>query len=127
MLRFLLVFFLGTLSATTCVIATGAHAGGLVLLGFFTATVFYGLLAFLLARWQAFRSWISIDPEKSQPRRESCRDIQSSQVERQVVSALVHQGATRNVARKAVAEAALLGPREFEPLFRAAVGLLHAR
>jgi hypothetical protein len=48
-----------------------------------------------------------------------------SEVEQDVISALIHQGASRSAAAKAAANARLKAPEEFEPLFKAAVGLLH--
>jgi len=50
-----------------------------------------------------------------------------SEVEQDVISALVQQGAGRSAAVKATADAVLQSPQEFEPLFRTAVGLLHLR
>ena len=48
-----------------------------------------------------------------------------AEVEQDVISALIQQGASRRAAAKAAADAKLKAPEEFEPLFKAAVGLLH--
>ena len=131
MLKCLLVFFSGAVTVTGFVVATGARTGGLVVLGFVMATIFYVLLAFVVGRSRLVRflSWISGKRERQSSRRTpSVRAVaERSEVEQDVISALVQQGVGRSAAVKATAKAILQSPKDFEPLFRTAVGLLHLR
>ena len=129
MMKCFLAFISGAVTVTGFVVATGARTGGLVALGFVAATIFFGLFVRIIGHRRLVRllSWIFREPEHPTPRRVSRRSTAAGQskVELEVVSALVHQGATRNAAVKATADAASQTPQEFEPLFRAAVGMLH--
>ena len=111
---------------TGFIVATGARTASLIALGFIVATVCYGTVTLVIGprRLARFLSWIS--RERQRPRRSSRMSgvVRQSEIEREVVSALLHQGANRNDAIKATARAALQAPQEFEPLFRTAVGLL---
>jgi hypothetical protein len=131
MLKCLLLFFSGAVTITGFVVATGAHTGGLVALGFAIATIFYGLLAFIIGtgRIVRFLLWITGKQEHHRPRRTPFKRAvaERSDVEQDVISALVQQGARRSAAAKATADAILQSPQEFGPLFRTAVGLLRSR
>jgi hypothetical protein len=131
MLKCLLVFFSGAVTMTGFVVATGARTSALVMLGFVIATIFYGLLAFILGPSRIVRSllWITGKREHQRPRRTLCKRAvaERSDVEQDVISALVQLGAGRSAAVKATADAVLQSPQEFEPLFRTAVGLLHSQ
>jgi len=74
MLKCLLVFFSGAVTVTGFVVATGARTGGLVVLGFVMATIFYVLLAFVVGRSRLLRffSWISGKRQRQRPRRPPC-------------------------------------------------------
>ena len=126
MLKNLLAFFFGTVTVTSFVVASGARASWLVMVGFIIATLCYGLLAAVIGprRLVQFLLWIAGEREK--PRRTSRTGAlaRKSEVEQDVISALIQQGASRRAAAKAAADAKLKAPEEFEPLFKAAVGLL---
>jgi hypothetical protein len=126
MLRSLLAFLLGALTVTGFVVATGARAGGLVVLGFLTATALYGVVTFLIGsrRLIRFLSLIAGKPARQRPRLRIRNVARRPEVEQEVVSALVLQGASRRAASKATADAALRAPQEFEQLFKTAISLL---
>jgi len=131
MLKCSLAFFLGAFMVASFVVATGAGAGALVALGFVGATISYGLLAYIIGYRRLVRlvNWIFGNKREHSRRtlrtRTTTRD---SNVLAEVVSALVHQGASRSAAVRAAADAASRAPQEeFEPLFRAAVRMLSAK
>lgn len=127
MLKYLLAFFSGAVTVTSFVVASGARTSWLVILGSIVATLCYGLIAGVVGprRLAQFLLWIAGEPKR--PRRTSRVGAvaRQSEVEQDVISALVQQGASRRAAAKAAAVAKLKAPEEFEPLFKAAVGLLH--
>ena len=126
MRRYLLAFFLGALTVTGCVVATGADTGGLLLLGFLTATAFYLLLAVVIGPRRLMRllSLLSREAKKPSKTHRTRNVARRSQVEEEVISALVHQGTGPRTATKVTAVAALQAAQEFEPLFKTAIGLL---
>jgi hypothetical protein len=126
MSKYLIGFCLGAGAVTLLVIATGtAGAGGLVVIGFVTATICNGIVAFavgprlltVLLKWNSGGSLNS---------RMACRTTPRvrSKVEDEVVSALLHQGVKHRAAVTATSRAALEAPQEFEALFRAALAVL---
>jgi hypothetical protein len=125
MLRYLLAFFLGALTVTGVIVGTGASTGGLVLLGFLAAIGLCAVFTFVIGLGRLSRFLLAISGERqwpmSTPRRTQAR---RSEVEQEVLAALVSQGATRAAASRATSEAAARAPQEFEQLFRAAVALL---
>jgi hypothetical protein len=129
MIKGSLTFFLGAFTVTSFVVATGARPAWLVALGFVGATVFYGLAASIIGYRRLVRllSWIFGEREQSRLALRRRTGAQQSEVEVEVVSALIHQGASRNAAVRAAADAASQAPKEFEPLFKAAVAMLHMR
>ena len=126
MQRCFLAFFLGALTVTGCVVATGTDTGGLLMLGFLIATAFYLFLAAVIGPRRLMRllSLLSGEPNKTSNRHRTRNVVRRSQVEDDVISALVHQGTSSRTGSKVTAAAALQAPQEFEPLFRTAVGLL---
>jgi hypothetical protein len=112
---------------TGCVVATGTDTGGLLMLGFLIATAFYLLLAVVIGPRRLMRllSLLSGEPKKSSNTHLTRNVVRRSQVEEDVISALVHQGTSPRTASKVTAAAALQAPQEFEPLFRTAIDLLH--
>jgi len=115
------------LSVTSFVVASGARTSWLVVLGFIVATISYGLLTAGIGPGRVARFLLRIAGERQEsprPRRVSALN-RRSEVEQDVISALIQQGASRRAAMKAAADATLKAPPEFEPLFKAAVGLLH--
>jgi hypothetical protein len=126
MMRYLLAFLLGALTVTGFVVATGARAGGLVVLGFLTATALYGVVTFLIGPQCLMRFLLLVagEPERPRPTPRIRTVARRSEVEQEVVSALVLQGVSRRAALKATADAALRAPQEFEQLFKTAIGCL---
>jgi hypothetical protein len=126
MLKYLLAFCLGAVTVIVLVIATSrAGSAGLVVLGFLTATICNGTVAFvvgphLLAGSPKRNSGGSLNS------RMACRTTPKvrSKVEDEVVSALLHQGVKHRAAVTATSRAALEAPQEFEALFRAALAVL---
>ena len=128
MLKYLMAYFAGVSTVTGFVVATGASSGGLVGVGFLAATIFYSLVLCASGRRQLTRLffWISGEKAKRSMQVSLRRTTPSrSDVELDVISALVHQGASRAAATKATAHAASRAPQEFEPLFKLAIGLLN--
>ena len=125
MRRCFLAFFLGALTVTGFVVATGADTGGLLLLGFLIATAFYLLLAVLIGPRRLMRllSLLSGEVKRSSNTHRTRTVVRRSQVEEDVISALVHQGTSSRTASKVTAAAALQAPQEFEPLFRTAIDI----
>jgi hypothetical protein len=126
MLKYLLAFCLGAITVIALVIATGsAGTAGLVLLGFITATICNGTMAFvlgprLLAGLLKRNSGRSLNSRMARGTTTKVR----SKVEDEVVSALLHQGVKHRAAETATSRAALEAPQEFEALFRAALAVL---
>jgi hypothetical protein len=104
-----------------------ARTSWLVVLGFIVATLCYGLLAAVIGPSGLARFLLRIAGERQKPQRTRrvSAVARKSEVEQDVISALIQQGASRRAAMKAAADATLKAPQEFEPLFKAAVGLLH--
>jgi hypothetical protein len=98
-----------------------------VLLGFIVATLSYGLLAAVIGPKRVAHFLLLIAGERQRaPRASRVRTMAGkSEVEQDVISALIHQGVSRRAAMKAAEDARLKAPLEFEPLFKTAVGLLH--
>ena len=111
---------------TGCVVATGTGTGGLQMLGFLIGTAFYLFLAVVIGPRRLMRllSLLSGEPKKSSNRHRTRNVVRRSQVEEDVISALVHQGTSSRTASKVTAAAALQAPQEFKPLFRTAIDLL---
>ena len=126
-MKYLLAFFSGAVAVTSFVVASGALTSWLVVLGFIVATLCYGLLTAFIGPGRVARFLLRIAGEHEKPRRtgRASAVARRSEVEQDVISALIQQGASRRVAMKAAADAKLKAPPEFEPLFKAAVGLLH--
>ena len=126
-MKYLLAFFSGVVAVMSFVVASGARTSWLVVLGFIVATLSYGLLTAVMGTGRVARFLLRIAGERQKPPR--TRSVSAvarkSEVEQDVISALIQQGASRRAATKAAADATLKAPPEFEPLFRAAVGLLH--
>jgi hypothetical protein len=125
MLRCLPAFFLGTV--TGVVVATGARTGGLVLLGFLVAIGLCTVLTVVIGPRHITRFLLAVSDGtvKARPTsRVQTARRQQSEVERDVVSALVLQGVSRAAASRATLNAALQAPQDFEQLFRVAVRLL---
>jgi hypothetical protein len=126
-MKYLLAFFSGVVAVTGFVVASGVRTSWLVVLGFVVATLSYGLLAAVIGPGRVARFLLRIAGERQKLRR--TRRVSAvarrSEVEQDVISALTQQGASRRAAMKAAADATLKAPPEFEPLFKAAVGLLH--
>ena len=127
MMKYLLAFFSGVVAVTSFVVASGAGTSWLVVLGFVVATLLYGLLTAVIGPGRVARFLLRIAGERQKLRqaRRVSPVARKSEVEQDVISALIQQGASRRAAMKAAADATLKAPPEFEPLFRAAVGLLH--
>jgi len=126
MLRFAIAFFCGAATVTIFVVATGVRASGLVMLGFVATNVLYGLVICAVRPRRLGRLLVRLSGERQQLKRAVRKGaaVRASEVEQQVISALVCQGAKPRMARKATTDAALNAPQEFEPLFKAAVALL---
>jgi len=95
-------------------------------LGFLAATAFYGAITFSIGPRSLMRFLFLVagEPVRPRPTLRIRTVARRSEVEQEVVSALVLQGASRQAASKATADAALRAPQEFEQLFKTAVGLL---
>ena len=126
-MKYLLAFFSGAVAVTSFVVASGARTSWLVVLGFIVATLSYGLLTAVIGPGRVARFLLRIAGECHKPprTRRLSTVARKSEVEQDVISALIQQGASRRAAMKAAADATLKAPQEFEPLFKAAVGLLH--
>jgi hypothetical protein len=109
MMKYLLAFFSGVVLVTSFVVATGAGTRWLVVLGFVVATLFYGLLTAVIgpARAARFLSRIAAEQQKSQRTRRVTAVPRKSEVEHDVVLALIQQGASRRVAMKAAARCSI--------------------
>ena len=120
MMKNLLAFFSGAVAVTSFVVASGARTSWLVVLGFIVATLWYGLLTAVIGPSRVARFLLGIAGERQKPRR--TRRVSAvgreSEVEQDVISALIQQGASRRAAMKAAANATLKAPQEFEPLLR---------
>jgi hypothetical protein len=108
---------------------SGLQSGLLVLLGALMATSIYGVVCFALGarRLIRFLEWISGKrfDRKNRPTSPARTVVQRSQVEQDVISALVQQGIGRGAAMRATSDAASRAPQQFEPLFRAALTFLY--
>jgi hypothetical protein len=128
MLRFAIAFFCGAATVTSFVVATDVRTSGLVILGFVATNILYALIICTVRPRRLGRLLLLLSGERRQPKpRGPVRKhaaVRASEVEQQVISALVCQGAKPSTARKATAHAALNSPQEFEPLFKAAIALL---
>ena len=128
MSKYLIGFCLGAGTVTLLVIATGAAGtAGLVVIGFVTATICNGTVAFVVGP-RLLAGLLKRNSGRAQDRRVAPRTTPKvrSYVEDEVVSALLHQGVKRGEAVTATSRAALEAPQEFEVLFKAALGLLHS-
>jgi hypothetical protein len=126
MIKYLLAFFSGVVAVTSFVVASGARTSWLVVLGFVVATLFYTLLTSVIGAGRVARFLLRIAGERQPPQTRRVSAVtRKSEVEQDVISALIQQGASRRAAMRAAADATLKAPPEFEPLFRAAVELLH--
>jgi hypothetical protein len=121
------ILFSGAVSVTSFVVASGVRTSGLLVLGFILATLCYGLLAGVIGPKRLARFLLWIAGERQRPRRPSRAGsvARTPEVEQDVISALIQQCVSRRAAAKAAANAKLKAPDEFEPLFKAAVGLLY--
>ena len=131
LLRFAIAFFCGAATVTSVVVATGVRTSGLVMLGFVATNILYGLVicAVRPRRLGTLLLRLSGEPQQLKPGGGALRKrpaVRASEVEQQVISALVCQGAKPSTARKATTHAALNTPQEFEPLFKAAIALLRS-
>jgi len=126
-MKCILAFFCGAVAVTSFVVASGARASWLVVLGFIVATLSYGLLTAVMGPGRVARFLLRIagEHQKFRRTRRVSAVARTSEVEQDVISPLIQQGASRRVAMKAAADATLKAPLEFEPLFKAAIGLLH--
>jgi hypothetical protein len=128
MLRFAIAFFCGAAIVTSFVVATGVRTSALVMLGFVATNILYGLIICVVHPRRLGRLLLALSGERQQVKPGGAvrkrAAVRASEVEQQVISALVCQGAKPSTARKATTHAALNAPQEFEPLFRAAVALL---
>ena len=126
-IKYLLAFFSGVVAVTSFVVASGARTSWLVVLGFIVATLSYGLLIAVIGPARVAWFLLRIAGERQKPRRirRVSAVARKSEVEQDVISALIQQGASRRAAMKAAADATLKAPQEFEPLFKAAVRLVH--
>jgi len=128
MLKFAIAFFCGAATVTSVVVATGVRTSGLVMLGFVATNILYGLVICAVRPRRLGRLLLRLSGEPQQLKPGGALSkrpaVRSSEVEQQVISALVCQGAKPSTARKATTHAALNTPQEFEPLFKAAIRLL---
>jgi len=128
MLRFEIAFFCGAPTVASFVVATGARTSGWVMLGFVATNILYGLVICAVRPRRLGRLLLRLSGERQQLKPGGAvrkrAAVRASEVEQQVISALVCQGAKSSTARKATTHAALNAPQEFEPLFKVAVVLL---
>jgi hypothetical protein len=121
----------GAVAITACVVASGLQSGLLVLLGAVGATAIYGMVCFAVGtrRLIRFLEWISGRRvnRKNRAKLPSRTVVRRSQVEQDVISALVQQGIGRGAAMQATVDAASKAPQQFEPLFRAALTFLYKK
>jgi hypothetical protein len=107
MMKYLLAFFSGVIAVASFVVASGARTSWLVVLGFIVATLSYGLLTAVMGPGRVARLLLRIAGEGQKPRRNQrvSTVARKSEVEQDVISALIQQGASRRAAMKAAADA----------------------
>jgi hypothetical protein len=100
MMKYLLAFFSGVVAVTSFVVASGARTSWLVVLGFIVATLSYGLLTAAIGLGRVAQFLLRIAGERQEPRRRRhvSAVARKSEVEQDVISALIQQGASRRAA-----------------------------
>lgn len=134
MIRLLFAYLAGAVTVTAFVLATGGQTLTVFALGFFAAVLACALACRALgaARIASWLTRLAQNPRRTEARQQSARRSRGatspaappSAVERDVTAALVNLGVGRQLAARAASSAKFqTQAQEFEPLFKAAVGL----